>query len=456
MAPYLHGVEVVEIDGGARPIRPAPTSVIGLLGTAPQGPLNEPVLLRGSRRQAAEAFGSGFGTLPPALAGIFDQTGATVVAVNILDPLNHRTAAAAKTYTLVGDAVQLDHRRLTDVVVKNEGASTTYTLGDDYAVDLATGALKRNAGGRIAANAKLKVTYKWLDTSKITDAQVLAAAEALLQAEARLGVRPKILAAPGFSGAVTRAANKITGAPVAAGLAATADRLRAILVADGPNTTDADALAFRRSLGSRRVFVVDPAVRAAGAAAPEPASARVAGLLARTDEERGFWHSPSNRPLAGLSGTARPIDFAPGDAQARANLLNAGDVATVIRQASGFRLWGNRTCADDPKWAFLPVVRTADAIHDALLRAHLWAVDRALTRTYFAEVAESVNAYLRSLQTQGAILGGRCWRDPELNSAANLQNGQAYFDFDFTPAYPAERIVFRSHLTAAYLQELTP
>ena len=33
---FLHGVEVVEIDNGPRPIRTARSSVIGLIGTAPE------------------------------------------------------------------------------------------------------------------------------------------------------------------------------------------------------------------------------------------------------------------------------------------------------------------------------------------------------------------------------------------------------------------------------------
>ena len=32
---FLHGVEVVELDDGIRPIRTVKSSVIGLIGTAP-------------------------------------------------------------------------------------------------------------------------------------------------------------------------------------------------------------------------------------------------------------------------------------------------------------------------------------------------------------------------------------------------------------------------------------
>jgi len=191
-------------------------------------------------------------------------------------------------------------------------------------------------------------------------------------------------------------------------------------------------------------------MNSAGAIVVQPGSARVAGVLAKTDNDRGFWHSPSNQTIAGIIGLARPIDFKLGDTSSRANLLNEANVATIIRQ-NGYRLWGNRTLSMDPKWAFLSVRRTADIINESLQRAHLWAVDRNITKTYIEDVTEGVNAYLRTLVNLGAILGGECWPDVDLNTPANIVQGKVYFNFDFTPPYPAEHITFRSHLVNDYI-----
>lgn len=35
----------------------------------------------------------------------------------------------------------------------------------------------------------------------------------------------------------------------------------------------------------------------------------IAGLIARSDNENGFWWSPSNQEIYGIVGTARPVDF---------------------------------------------------------------------------------------------------------------------------------------------------
>lgn len=397
---FLHGVEVLEIDAGPRPISTVRSSVIGIIGTAPDAdatafPLNTPVLIAGNRREAAklDTVGNGNGTLPSALDSIFDQAGAVVVVVRVAP-----------------------------------GTSEAETLANIV-------------GGVNAQTGDYEGVQAFLGT------------------ESKLGVVPRILLAPGFSH--QRPGNpEIEGAfvanPVVSELVGIAERLRAVIIADGPNSTDEAALAYAEDFGSARVYVCDPWVLKTdsdGDIVSRPASPCVAGLIAKSDNDRGFWWSPSNQNINGIVGTARPVDFALGDANARANLLNEQGIATIIRK-DGYRLWGNRTLASDPKWIFLSVRRTADMINDSLLRAHLWAVDRNITKTYMQDVVEGVNAYLRHLTTIGAILGGRCWADPELNTPDQIAQGKVYFDFDFTPPYPAEHITFRSQMVQDYLTEI--
>jgi phage tail sheath protein FI len=383
MPPFLHGPEVIELDTGTRPIRTVTLSVIGLVGTAPDAdaakfPLNTPVLIAGSAAEAAglDTVGDGEGSLPGAVAGIFDQIGAMIVVVRVEDDA---TPATEQTNVI--------------------GANTTPRTGIG----------------------------------------------ALLDAESVLGVRPRILIAPGFS--------EIQA--VAAELEVAAAKLRAMAVIDGPNTDDAAAIAYGANFGGR-CYEIDPQVLVGVTPTAEPASARVAGLISRIDNEKGFWHSPSNNQIYGIVGTDRPIDFALGDSSARANYLNENNVATIINQ-NGFRLWGNRTLSGDAKWAFLSVRRTADAINDSILAAHLWAIDRNITKTYFEEVIAGVKAFLRNLEAQGAILGGHdVWADPDLNTPESIANGQVYIDFSFTPPYPAERLTFRSLLTNDGLEDIVP
>jgi len=391
---FLHGVEIVEIDDGLRPIQTVKSSVIGIVGTAPRAdatvfPLNTPVLVAGSRALAAKLTanaGADDGSLPSALDSIFDQSGAAVVVIRV-----------------------------------EKGANEAETIAN------VIGGVNSTSG-----------EYEGV--------------QALLGANSLLGVTPRVLIAPGF----THQRDSENANAVVAELIGVAERLRAVIIADGPNTVDADAIAASNDFGSSRVYLIDPWVKklnAAGNTVVAPASPVVAGLISKSDNERGFWWSPSNQNINGITGTGRAIDFALGDVNSRANILNENNVATIIRE-DGFRLWGNRTLTSDTKWIFLSVRRTADIINDSLLRAHLWAVDRNISKTYIQDVTESVNNYLRYLTSIGAILGGKCYADPDLNTPENIALGKVFFDFDFTPPYPAEQVTFRSHLVNDYITEI--
>lgn len=464
MSSFLHGVEVLSVDSGPRPIRTVRSAVIGLVGTAPKGPVNTPVLVAGSRTEAVALFGTGVGTIPAALDAIFDQGGALVVVINVLDPATHKVAVVAADYVLgADDTLTLADAYNSALVVKDATDTTTYAVGVDYSIDTDTGVVTRIAAGAIAAGATLKINYDKPDVTAVLSADLVGGVDAgtgaytgvhgLLASASVVHVTPKILCSPGYTGDRPGALAN----PVVAEMVGIADRLRAIIVTDAPNTTDADAIEYRGDWGSKRVYVIDPYYKVwdtvANAAVDQPPSARIAGVIAANDDRGngggGFWTSPSNRLVNGIVGTSRAVDFSFGDANCRANLLNEQEVATTIRE-EGYRLWGNRTCSSDPKWAFLAHVRLEDMILESLLRAHLWAVDRNITKTYADDVVEGVNAFLSGLVNVGAISGGTCWFDPELNTQVEMDAGRAFFNFDYGRYGVAERVTFKAAVNNDY------
>lgn len=470
---FLHGVETIDIDTGARPISTVRASIIGIVGTAPNAdpvafPINTPVLIAGSRREAArlDVPGTSEGTLPSAVDSIMDQAGAVIVVVrveegaddaetlaNILGGVDANTGqyegvhAFKAAESILGFAPRIllapgfTHTRVDGGVITLTGVEGSGYTDGEYTLTVTggTGGSGATATATIVAG---KVTKRTITNS---GSDYTAAPTFALPAGAGAGTGATFVATLGMAGNA-----------VVAELIGIAESLRAVIIADGPNTNDADAIAYASDFGSKRVYLVDPKVLKTddeGALVTEWASPCVAGLLAKSDAERGWWWSPSNQNINGIQGTARAIDFKLGDFNARANLLNEKNVATIIRQ-NGYRLWGNRTLSFDQKWAFLCVVRTADIIADSLTAAHLWAVDRGITKNYVTDVVEGVNAYLRYLTNIGAILGGSCWADPDLNTPDQIEQGKIYFDFDFTPVYPAEHITFRSHLVNDYIKNI--
>ena len=475
---FLHGVEVLQIDTGARPIQTVRSSVIGVIGTAPGAdaqkfPLNTPVLV--TRRSEMSGIGS-TGTLPAALDLIYDQAGAVVVVIRveganegaIINAIRggvdsggnylgvHAFMAAEnevgfspRILCAPGYTHQRTSNGILSIAVATQGSGYPTAPAVTITGGGGTGATAVAVLGTGANSGRVvSITITNPGKNYTTNPTVaIAAPPAGLPEEPGGGVQGGE-GVQAVAGTVTRGTVR---SEVLAEMVGIAQRLRAVIVADGPNTTDADAIQIADDFGSDRIYVVDPWVLYDGTSVP--ASPAVAGLINKVDNERGFWWSPSNNELNGIQGTSRAIDFTLGDYTSRANLLNEAKIATIIRE-QGFRLWGNRTLASDPKYAFLSVRRTADMVNESILRAHLWAVDRCITATYLEEVQESVREYLRSLKARGAILGGDVWVDPELNTPVSISNGQVFFDFDFTPPFPAERVTFRSHLVNSYVTDL--
>lgn len=556
---FLHGCEVLRIDTGARPIQTVRSSVIGLIGTAPQAdaalwPLNTPRLV--SRRTEMVGLGSA-GTLQSALDQIWDQAGAVVIVVrvaegadedativNIIGGINNSTGAYEGVHcfvaarSLLGHTPRLlcapgfTHQRSSDGILSaftisgtnhEEGAgyrtappvTITHATGqhaeiravlgnganagkvmslivDDPGVDYSgaapaitigvpptgiasvsmsagagvnkglgyltppavtithptgTGAVLRAVLGTGADATKVDsiVVDDPGDLYSLTDLVVQIASPPPGGTQAVAGTKVIEAGTRAVVGTINVGA---TRSRVVAEMLGIAERLRATVLVDGPNTTDDAAVQIAEDWGSSRIFVTDPWVLRNGESLPS--SPAIAGLINKVDNEKGFWWSPSNHEINGIEGTSRAIDFELGDYFSRANLLNELKIATIIRD-DGYRLWGNRTLSTDPKYAFLSVARTADMVADSILYGHRWAVDRCISAVLLEEVQESVRGYLRLLQSREAILGGDCWIDLDLNLPEVVAGGHIIFDFDITPPPPAERITFRSHLVDDYI-----
>jgi hypothetical protein len=283
----------------------------------------------------------------------------------------------------------------------------------------------------------------------VGDATQLTGVHALKKAEAQLGIKPRLIAIPGFTSGDGQTAN-----PVVAELIGVLDELKAVAFVDGPDTTDADALAYRELIGSQRVYIVDPKVlvwdTTTSAYVARPASARFAGVQARVDTNLGFWHSLSNKPINGIGGASRTVTYG-----LQANHLNENHVGTIINMGSGFITWGNRAATEDDLWVFLSVRRTADFINEAIEKAYLEFVDKPFSAANLKFMLESGNAAMRTFKASGAILGGRVWINETLNEPTEMAAGKITLSMEFEPPAPMEDIRFFAHRNIQYYLELT-
>ncbi len=405
-ANFLHGVETIEIDKGPRPITQVKTAVVGLIGTAPIGPVNKPTIVLSERDAAqfgtvADAASAGH-SIPQALDAIFDHGAGTVIVVNVFDPAVHTvTSETGKT-----------------------PIAASHIIGT-VAAD----------GSRTGLKA-LEDTYSLF------------------------GFNAKILIAPGYA----------TLNAVTTELVAMADKLRAVTLIDAPaGVTVQQAIEGRGPAGTinfntsnARAVLCYPHLRVydprTDSERLEPFSARLAGVMCKTDMEQGYWWSPSNHEIAGIVGVERAITARVNDPQSEANLLNEAGIVTVFNSfGTGFRVWGNRSAAwpsvTHPR-NFINVRRTADVLHESIEYSMLQFIDRPINDALIDDIRGSVNAFIRTLVGRGALIDGSCTYDPAKNPPTELAAGHLVFDLAFMPPTPAERISFESFIDINLLRGL--
>lgn len=398
---FLHGVEVIEVPGATQPVTINKMGVAAFIGTAPSAdadefPMDEPVLLTSSPRKAA----------------LLGTTGTLAAAVN-------------------------DYY--------NEGGGACFVVRVDM-----TGATTQDQ-----------------QMTKIIGAQSgKTGAYALLGARAKYGVIPRTLCAPGYTAYRPTVNSAPAANPVVNALLGIATKLRGRVYASTPSTGIAAAQAWREDFGSDRLVPFYPNVltwdAATSAYVTRPADAVMAGLTSRVQRDLGFWYSPSNQRLQSIGGISAAVDFAPGDPDCEANILNENRIATMINvgQATGinyggWRRWGNRTTADDDNWVFECVRTTEDAVYEALDEATLWAVDKPPSKQLLLDMTERANRFFKFGVSQGFLVGGRCWLDPEDNTPDQMKNGVFAWRIDPEAPAPMEHIIYYAQRNADYYtQEL--
>ncbi|WP_225087442.1 phage tail sheath subtilisin-like domain-containing protein [Pectobacterium colocasium] len=469
-ANYLHGVETTEVENGARPVKTVKSAVIGLVGTAPTGPVNT-VTLCLSEKDAAQ-FGSQYSgfTIPQALDAIYDHGAGTVLVINVLDPDVHKTHVdnASVTFAAATGKTQLAQRAVAKLVLRQSLETTPYIDGTDYRLDEQTGVITR-LNSNIPTDDAVLASYDYADPTKVTAAEIIGAVNAagnrtgmklLHDTYNQFGFFAKILIAPVFC----------TQNSVSVELIALADKLDAITYIDAPiGTTFAQVLAGRGPAGSinfntssDRVRLCYPHVKVYDAQTNserlEPLSQRAAGLRAKVDLERGFWWSSSNQELMGITGVERQLSAMIDDPNSEVNLLNEQGITTVFNSyGSGLRLWGNR-CAAWPTVThmrnFESVRRTGDVINESIRYFSQQYIDMPITQALIDALTESVNGYGRKLIGDGALLGFKCWYDPARNEETELAAGHLLLSYKYTPPPPLERLTFETEITSEYLVTL--
>lgn len=463
---YLHGIETIEKNDGPRPVVTIDTGIIGLVMTAPNAdadlwPLNKCVAIHGY-----QGFPGGLGTAgtgPAAIEAIFDQAtraSQTIVAVRVTEGVN---AAATMANILGNPLTKTGMHALRDAQSELNlkpklliAPGFTSSKPTDGVLSIAV----TNGGSGYTSAPAVAITggagngaqaIAIVEDGEVTEIVITNPGQAYTSA-------PTVaFSGGGGTGAAATATLGTVSNPVTVELLTIANRLRACVIVDGPNTNSAAAVAYRMDYATDRLLIVDPFVKVARGSSivSEPASARVAGLQARVDYEEGFWFSPSNHVIEGIVGAARVVEHSLNDPSAESQYLNKNDVATIVRSPSGgYKLWGSRVPSGDTLRPFWSVRRAHDTIIESIERAHEPFIDKPFGVQVLLDIAETVNAALRRWKALGATLGGKVWLDRGLNTAETWLNGHLYVSYDAEGPAPIEHITFVFNRNTGYYDEL--
>lgn len=493
-ASFHHGVEILEIKDGLRVISVVRSAVIGIVGTAPihllppeQRTMNKNMLVLSDKTKTYNFGGDldseGY-TLVPAINAIFAQGAGAILAVNVFDPSRHRTLGAAKAtagnHSLTSNVATIETAaphglEVGDFVNITAFAGALAPLNQDYvrvkALTSSTTFTYDLTSANIASTASTvgvvkKITF---DPSLVDAGDIIGAVDAAgnrsgmkvwRNARGEFGYVPRILIAPGYS----------TQEAVAVEMAIIADKLKAHALIDAPAGLTTQQVVNGRGTtgtinletGSDRVIICYPHVQVFNIATEQvelqPLSPFMAGVMAATDNNEGYWTSPSNHEIKGILGVERTIEFAVLDANTEANELNQNGIVTVVRDfGTGYILWGNRSAAfpsnPDPE-NFISVRRTMDIVHDSLGYGMRPFLDKAMNRAQIDSGLATIDAFLRSRIAEGALIAASVRFEAASNPEAELAQGHIVFDLEHMPPVPMERITIRSRMNIQLLDLL--
>lgn len=185
----------------------------------------------------------------------------------------------------------------------------------------------------------------------------------------------------------------------------------------------------------------------------------VAGVMARTDAQRGVWKAPAGLE-ASLNGiqslTVKLTDAENGEL----NPLGINCLRTF--PVAGSVVWGARTLrgADQlaDEYKYVPVRRLALFLEESLYRGTQWVVFEPNDEPLWAQIRLNVGAFMHNLFRQGAFQGQtprqayfvKC--DSETTTQNDINLGIVNIIVGFAPLKPAEFVVISLQQIAGQIQ----
>ncbi|SNY91403.1 hypothetical protein SAMN04515647_1625 [Cohaesibacter sp. ES.047] len=295
--------------------------------------------------------------------------------------------------------------------------------------------------GRIAVIRVEKIEDTAQQTSAVLGSEIdKTGVYAILKCQSLLGFEPDLLIAPGFATVPTE--GDVT--PVAGALSAIAEKIRSFVYLDTTNGMLAEAHQSRALVGYDNAMLVHNFTKewdsAVDAHVAVPGSIFAAAMQSKYDLEKGFWWSASNKP-GNLDGLSQQIQYRRGDKGSEANLLNADQISTIIRDKGEYKLWGSHTL-DDAQLLGGTIVgrRVSYKVYDALDDGLHPYIDQPTSLQAIEDISASAREFLRTLASKGALIGYEFELPIGLNTISQIQAGLFIYRLKWVEAGPMREI----------------
>jgi hypothetical protein len=170
----------------------------------------------------------------------------------------------------------------------------------------------------------------------------------------------------------------------------------------------------------------------------------MAGIYARSDNERGVHKAPANEVIRGAMALEMQITKGEQD------ILNPIGVNCIRAfPGRGIRVWGARTLSSDASWRYINVRRLFNFVEKSIQTGTQWIVFEPNDADLWARIRRDITAFLSTVWGSGALFGAtaseafyvKC--DAENNPAATRDLGQVIIEIGMAPVKPAEFVIFR-------------
>lgn len=391
------GVYVEEIESGSKPIEAGATNIVGFLGIAEKGPVNQATLVT-NWTQYSKIFGGLHegGWLGHGVYQFFQNGGTKCYINNLAEPKAKKTDANSKEGEKASEKTEVSPSS-SNYEVKNPDNIAKLIIGKDEGVGKKSG------------------LYLF---DEIQDISLICAP----------GVTD-----PAAQDAILTHCEK--------------NRFR-FAVLDSPETLNGgiDSMPMPRDsiMGAYYFPWVQMYDMAADQNIYAPPSGGICGVYGRVDSTRGVHKAPANE----LFKTALGLKYNLTDAEQE--MLNPKGI-NCIRDfpGRGIRVWGARTISSNPEWRYVNVRRLFCMVEQALQNGTNWVVFEPNTRDLWKKITRNITAFLLNIWKSGALFGDtpeeafyvRC--DDELNPPESVDAGYVTIELGLAPAKPAEFVVFR-------------